>query len=229
LDVFLVKLFRGVSTMLKRMTTEDCAHDRASDIDALTNWAQHAASARRASEPPPSGVSFTSTVVGVVQRVDADNLWLRGHASLTDDDASDVGVYHHVPPSVDLGGLVGRSVRVTMVCKPGAGEHLERTLTVSGDDGRVWLLARSGMVQGERHALTPSCGERPLHAALSQRPLGPLVVGTSELQCLVPVGRSALLRMGDGSMFRAHLVKRRDDGTASYVIADASLFAEPLS
>jgi hypothetical protein len=68
-----------------------------------------------------------------------------------------------------------------------------------------------------------------LHAALSQRPLGPLVIGTAELQCLVPVGQSALLRLRDGSRFRALLIKRRDDGTASYVIADASLFAEKPS
>ena len=35
--------------------------------------------------------------------------------------------------------------------------------------------------------------------------------------------------MPDGSVFRAMLIKRRKDGTASYVIADESLFADRAS
>jgi len=208
--------------MLKPMNTDDAIQERSSDIDALASWVQHSAWA-----PGGTQGAFTSTVDGVVERVDAENLWLRGHAA--DDDAHDVGVYHHLPASVDLRPLIGMSVRVTTVCEPGVAERLDRTLLVSGDAGRVWLISRSGTVHGVTHALGTSCDNAPLHAALSQRPLGPLVIGTAELQCLVPVGQSALLHMPDGSRFRVLLVKRRPDGTAAYVIADAGLFTEHTS
>ena len=84
-------------------------------------------------------------------------------------------------------------------------------------------------MQGVTHTLSRDPFEPSLHAVLSQRPDGPLVIGTSELQWLVQPGTSVPVRMKDGAVFRAELIERHGEGTASYVIADALLFAARLS
>jgi hypothetical protein len=201
--------------------------------------------------------TFTSTVEGVVVRVDDESLWLRAHANVElsglaerrsrstpshgqgshgqrsyghrshGQHEDDVCVLHELPVGVDLGYLVGRSVRATTVSEQVASETPSRTLTIQDDDGRAWLIARTGPVHGVTHAVSPDAPT--LHAALSQRPDGPLVIGTSELQWLVPVGQSALVCMPNGALFRALLARRNRDGTASYVIVDERLVIAKLS
>ncbi len=215
--------------MLKKMNTEAPMCERPSEPDVLAGWLVDSA------PPRPLGASgaFTSTLDGTVVRVDPDNLWLQARAPEDGADellpAPAVAVCHELPSTVDLRPLVGRTVHATMVLDDGGGDRPGRTLIITDEGGRAWLIARTGPVQGVRHAVSVGCGAPSLQVALSQRPLGPLVIGTSELQWLVPLGQSAFLRMPDGSVFRAMLIKRRKDGTASYVIADESLFADRAS
>jgi len=216
-----VKLLRAPSIIMKPVQHEETFHERSSDADALASWGLLLAekSSGGTSSVALAEGAFTSTIDGVVDAADAEHLWLKPHA---DGDPA-VCVTHHLPDCVDLQPLLGVSIRATMVCEEGSGSRLDRTLILTGDRGRVWVIARSGAVHGITHPLSPSCGDAPLHAALSQRPLGPLSIGTSKLQCLISVGASAILAMPDGSRFRATHVKRRTDGTAVYVIADAAL------
>ncbi len=211
---------------MKRMHTDDATWGPPSDSHPFGVWLDDR---EPFFQPPASRVqehreeAFTSTVDGVVQRVDAENLWLRASPAGDDAGVFDVCVAHELPPTIDLRPLVGRSVRATRVCEEGNAAHRARTLTINGHDGRVWLIARAGTVQGVTHALSARDDEPGIRAALSQRPLGPLVIGTSDLQRLVQVGASALLRLPSGYVFCALFVERRADGTASYVIADEAL------
>ena len=216
---------------MKRMNTDDAAWGPPSDSHPFGVWLDERDSS---DEPPASRVqdhhdeTVTTTVDGVVQRVDGTNLWLRAHPAGDDVAAFDVCVEHRLPSSVNLAPLIGLAVRATMVCEEGRGESA-RTLTINGHDGRVWLIARSGTVQGVTHVVSTTPGEPVIHAALSQRPLGPLVIGTPELQRLVRVGESALVRMPSGAVWRALFVQRQQDGTASYVLADDALVVAKLS
>ena len=227
--------------MLKPMNASDTTYDAGPDertSAALWLGARDAlggsdaqSSEGRVATPSDVGGAFTSTVEGTVRRVDGAMMWLRGHAAAASgaEHGGEGGVFHELPAVIDLRPLLGLSVHVTTMSEAGAGEQPTKTLVVSGASGRVWLIARSGNVHGVTHAISPTCHESDVHAALSQRPDGPLVIGTEELQWLVPVGQSAHIRMRDGSVLRAFLVERRADGTASYVLADPSLFAETPS
>jgi hypothetical protein len=237
----LVKLFDETSTMIKRMHTEDAQRDGEADSHPFAAWL---ADAEPASQPPWSHVTthapphrdetVTTTVEGVVRRVDRDSLWLHGHAAGHTEASFDTCVSHQLPRAVDLRPLIGKSVRATMVYEEasGAGTAPGRTLTIIEDDGRVWLIARSGTVAGiarVTHAVSTHSDAPQIHAALSQRPLGPLVVGTEDLQHLVPVGESAPLHLADGALFHALLVERHRDGSASYVLADDALMRSPAA
>jgi hypothetical protein len=236
-----VKLFSESSIKMPRMNTDHPSQEPPPSISApYAAWLDDGGACTL---PPPSHVrehrdeAFTSTVDGVVQRADGEHLWLRAASGAgaeggergDDAGAFDVCVAHGLPAGIDLALLVGQPVRATVVHEEGGFASHGRTLTINGHNGRVWLIARSGTVQGVTHALSAASTEPVIHAALSQRPLGPLVIGTSELQRLVPVGESAILRMPGGSVFRALLVERRPDGTASYVIADDALVLDGLS
>jgi hypothetical protein len=173
--------------------------------------------------------AFASTVEGTVVRTGRECLWLRGLTANEGDALGEVCVAHELPASIDLQPLVGLAVRATIVSDEAArpGAPWGRTLTINGDDGRVWLVARSGPVKGITHRLT-SRGA-PLNAALSQRPRGPLVIGTSELQWLVPLRDSVNVTLPTGESFRVLFTERRPDGAASYVIADESLVVQARS
>lgn len=215
--------------MLKNMNVVPVASESSRDMLPPTSWAQG---------ETPHGTSWTTTVDGVLRGADEDSLWVAAHAetlAVPGDRVGkrDVEVPHDLPLSVRLTQLVGKPVRITTVDDGqvlGA-ESAGRTMTVSDTSGRVWLVARTGTVSGCSHALCGASGESPsvLHAALSQRPAGPLVIGTAELQWLVTEGVPATLPMSDGSSYCVLLAARRPNGTASYVIADASLFAADWS
>jgi hypothetical protein len=239
LRVVFVKLFPPVSTMLKRMNIGEGARDPSDDDVTATHWMQ---SARSDDSDPQLGAAgrnrgSTTRVDGILQRVDAYSLWL-GHQRAPRR-GTERGIRHELPPNVRLETLIGHALRVTVVREEPSGERygetlgeadvkrvLDRTLTLSSDAGRVWLIARSGTVRGVTHAISRDVS---LSAVLSQRPAGPLVIGTSELQWLVSPGQAAKLPMPDGTTLRVLLVERRPDDTASYVLADESLFAEEWS
>lgn len=232
--VVFVKLFLGVSIMVKRMNACDVARDSSDELRPLTLLLTGPRPSTGATSSwPPAGLEETRVVEGVVRRVHAEDICL--FAPFTADRAASVGreeevhVRHELPRTLDLRPLVGQRVRVTVVSSRAGFDHLDRTLSISDDTGRVWLIARSGTVQGVTHALATGVDAPVLQAALSQRPAGPLVIGTAALQWLVPVGHSSLLELPGGAVLRATLVERRLDGTASYVIADARLFAEQAS
>ena len=94
-----------------------------------------------------------------------------------------------------------------------------QTLTLTGDDGRLWLIARYGVVRGDTHAL---CGTE-LRAALSQRAEGPLMIGTPELQWLVQAGGSVKIPCGAQQLV-LHFLARAANGCAAYLVADAAVW-----
>ena len=202
--------------MVSRMNSGEGAHEPSDP--GLSHWTAFGDAAS-------AGDGRTSRFEGTVQRVDGGCIWLgAGKAN-----ATATGVRHEVPSRVRLQALVGRAVRVTIVCERWTGdgeERVDRTFTISSDEGHVWLIARSGTVRGVTHSM----GEGSvLHVALSQRPRGPLVIGTAELQWLVSPGQAATLPMPNGSSCRVLLVERRPDNTASYVLADPSLLDDERS
>jgi hypothetical protein len=219
--------------MLKPMNASEGAHEPPDDDHTVERWTGLGSSAplcgaNDATAQTPATCQ-ASRVDGVIRRVDGGCLWLAPQAASRP--STEVGVRHDLPTSVLLGALIGRSVRISIVCDTGprgasGEEHRGRTLTICSDEGRVWLIARSGAVRGLTHALP---GGRILRVALSQRPAGPLVIGTSELQWLVSAGQPATLRMPDGDAFHVRLIERRPDDTASYVLGDPCLFADEWS
>jgi hypothetical protein len=214
--------------MVTRMNACNVADDP--EVHALTLLLRGAGTT---SEPPSvrlgPGGALTRVVEGVVRRVHAADICLFAPASAVPGRVEEVHVRHELPASLDLRPLVGRAVRVTTVYAEVGASRPDSTLTVADETGRVWLIARSGTVDGASHALSREPGAPVLHAALSQRPAGPLVIGTAALQWLVPMGKPGVLHLPDGSVLRAVLVSRSLEGTASYVIADARLFASELS
>jgi hypothetical protein len=208
-----VELSGAGSIMVKRMHAGEGAHEPDSSPSLWSPFERSASDGR------------TSRFDGIVRRVEAGCIWLgAGRAR-----ATETGVRHEVPSQVQLQALVGLSVRVTIVCErwmDDGEERVDRTFTVSSEDGYVWLIARSGTVHGVTHSMGNGS---VLHAALSQRPQGPLVIGTAELQWLVSPGQAATLPMPNGSSLRVLLVERQPNGRASYVLADPSLFDDDWS
>ena len=158
----------------------------------------------------PAVRSLVASAEGVASGDDGERLSFgeRGAASLA----------YSLPASFRLAGLVGRRLRVTLLEEFSSGGGTGQTLTVSGDDGKVWLVARHGAVRDVAHAF----GRSVLRTALSQRAGGPLVVGTRALQWLVAPGERVHVAHGDARLV-VHFVARSQTGAAAYVIADESL------
>jgi hypothetical protein len=160
---------------------------------------------------------------GIALRVDATTL------ELALPDARSVTLVHNLPSSIHLSSLLGQMLRVTLVDDAadntnggasGATGTASQTLCISGVGGRVWLIARFGPVHGVVHSI----GETEVRAALSQRPTGPLVVGTAELQWLVEPG--CHVRLGGAALgLVVEHVARVSTESAAYVIAENALYA----
>jgi hypothetical protein len=150
-----------------------------------------------------SGRSLIVSAEGTAVRDEESRLWF-----------GDVSLSYSLPDSFALRPLVGRRLRITLLHEEAPCGGVGQTLTVNGPDGHVWLLARHGEVRSVAHTIEG----RELFAALSQRPDGPLVVGTRQLQWLVGTGE----RVNLGGHLVAHFVGR-DGECAAYVFADESL------
>lgn len=130
----------------------------------------------------------------------------------------DVSLSYVVPSHVDLDPLRGAYVKVTLTDELADTGRRAQTLTIADETGRPLLLARFGSA-GQVHAL----GRSRVHAALSQRPGGPLVFGTERLQYVVHVGEHVRVREPVGEYVVCFVARTAHDDVA-YVIADTTLW-----
>jgi hypothetical protein len=159
--------------------------------------------------------TWISTAEGILARVAGSVVWIEG------DNA--VQLRHSLPSSFDLGVLLGRRVRVTLVHAFGSDGGLTQTLTIAGCDGRALLIAHAGDVRSAAHQL----GSLQVYVALSQRVDGPMVFGTRRVQSLVRAGDHVRVRHeGDGYVMQ---FQSRSGERASYAIACESLWRGPPS
>lgn len=159
--------------------------------------------------------TWISSAEGEVSRVAPGKLCIVGEHPVV--------LHHALPAPVDLAPLARRRVRVTLVHSAAPDGGVTQTLTLGGvggaDGGRLYLVAHAGHVKGNVHTL----GRLPVYVALSQRPGGPMVFGTSRLQSLVRVGDSVRVRDGEET-YVLHFQARPANGTAWYAIANAEIW-----
>ena len=159
--------------------------------------------------------SWISTAEGIVERVERSVLSIGGDTRLS--------LRHSVPGSFELSGLLGRRVRVTLLHVASLDSGLTQTLTITGCEGRLLLIGHSGEARGTSHAL----GSLHVYVALSQRPEGPMVFGTSRVQSLLRQGDHVRVREGDDTYVMQFESRR---GTkATYAIGAEELWRGPPS
>jgi hypothetical protein len=161
-----------------------------------------------------AGGSRIRSAEGIAWRADSTRLCLEVPGKR-------VALSHNLPRSIDLQPLLGHSLRVTLVEEAPPSGIPSQTLTLCGALGQVWLIARLGPVRGVVHAI----GGVEVHAALSQRPDGPLVVGTRQLQGLAYPGGHVRLPGPRGALV-FELVARVSSDTAAYVLAESTIYAD---
>jgi hypothetical protein len=158
--------------------------------------------------------TWISTTEGVVMRQEGGTLRIgETHATLR----------HSVAPTFDMGALLGRRVRATLVHVASIDSGLAQTLTISGASGELLILAHVGDVHGLTHTLS----KLVVYVALSQRPRGPMVFGTSRLQTIVREGDHVRVR-DDGDTFVLHFAARLGN-EATYAIGREDLWRGPPS
>ena len=120
------------------------------------------------------------------------------------DELSDLRVLcDALPPAVDLSALLDRRVRIT---------RADGAVTVS-EGGRVWVVVGINQRIGI-HRLP----DVEVRAAASQRPGGPIAIGSTALQWLLDVGEHALL-----GEYVLYVVARGASGV-SYAIVDREIW-----
>jgi hypothetical protein len=137
-----------------------------------------------------------------------------GHLVLEDD----VRLAYVLPPRFGFRPLVGTYVKLTLNDEPAASGPRAQMLTIADPCGKLRLLARFGPA-----GLVHDVGGSRVRAALSQRPDGPMAIGTEQLQYVVHVGEYVRLRAPAGD-FVAHYMARMAYDYVAYVIADKSLW-----
>jgi hypothetical protein len=153
--------------------------------------------------------SWMTVAEGFVEGAGARRLTLEDDVTLT----------HSLPPGIDLGPLVGSHVRLMLRDEHTPGGQRAQTLTIAGTDRRTRLVACFGPVPGQSHTI----GSMRVRAALSQRPGGPLVFGTDQLQYVLQVGDG--VRILDGRReYIMRFVERTAYDYAAYVIAEQRLW-----
>lgn len=140
---------------------------------------------------------------------------VRNHHVVLEDD---VRLAYVLPPRVDLRPLRGTYVKITLSDEPAASGPRAQTLTIADRHGTPRLLARFG----------PSgrvcwMGRARVQAALSQRPDGPMTVGTDRIQYVVQVGEHVRMREPAGD-FVVHFVARTAFDYVTYVVAEQALW-----
>ena len=135
------------------------------------------------------------------------------------DDGEELRLRHTLPDRIDLSPLLRRRLRVTLRTEPLPAGPAEQLLTVADCSGRVWMIAHFGAVDGDAQVV----GDTRLVAALSQRPGGPMVFGTPQLQCIVHAGGHVTVREGGRDMVM-YFLARTSAGYAAYAIVDHTLW-----
>jgi hypothetical protein len=151
------------------------------------------------------------TAEGRVESVDD------GRMELTD--GHDVALSFDLPDAIDLSPMRGTRARLTLRDEPLANGPMGQLLTMSDGDGRTRMIACYGAAHAGDHVL----GDMHVRVALSQRSGGPVVFGTSQLQCVVHVGEHVEVSDSSGSWIM-HVVARTAAGYAAYVIVDRALW-----
>lgn len=157
-------------------------------------------------EPHLGDRARTSFVEGIVKHVDEERLHI-GTPGLRHERAF---LEYHLPASLDLRPLVGRRVRVEIA-------H-GKTLTIIGDNGRLWLVAHHGT-----GAFWQSVGGVDLCVTICKDAEELLVVGPCDQHQSVAYGDTAHLSWGSRGWV-VELVSYGEPGEAAYFVADASLW-----
>jgi hypothetical protein len=159
--------------------------------------------------------TWISTAEGVVARIEGARIGIDGEPT--------VSLRHSIPSSFDLGALLGARVRVTLLHVTTLDAGLTQTLTMTGCDGSLLVLGHSG----EARAISHSVGDIDVYVALSQRPGGPMVCGTSRLQSIVREGDH--IRVRDGRQSYVMQFESRRGREATYAIGVEELWKGPPS
>jgi hypothetical protein len=160
--------------------------------------------------------SWISATDGVIGRVAPSTIWIEGD--------SVVSLKHSVPVSFEMSALLGRRVHVTLLhVSTDAG--LAQTLTITSALGHPLLIAHCG----EARALSHSLGSVHVYVALSQRPGGPMVFGTSRLQSIVRAGDHIRVRVPDEDETYVMQFEARRGREATYAIGIEDLWKGPPS
>jgi hypothetical protein len=122
-----------------------------------------------------------------------------------------------LPDWLDLRLLLGRRLTLTRARWLSPEGGIAQIVTARAEDGRVWLVARTGRGRYVVHTIRG----RQVYATLSARERGPLVVGTVELQTVAALGTRVNVDVGESKLI-VGLVARDHTGCA-YVIADRML------
>ena len=152
-----------------------------------------------------------ATAEGRVEAVDDDRIWLT--------DGDDVTLEVTLPSCIDLRPIVGERLRITLRDDPSTNGPTGQLLTLSDESGRTRMLAFYGRVQGNAHVV----GDVQVRVSLSQRSGGPLVVGTSQQQCVLGAGQEIAVRDGQGE-YVMHFVSRTSSGYAAYVLVEKAMW-----
>jgi hypothetical protein len=140
---------------------------------------------------------------------------VRPHHLVLEDD---VRLAYVLPPRVDLRPLRGSYVRLTLSDEPATGGPRAQTLTLADRAGQPRLLARFGPA-----GRVCWMGRSRVQAALSQRPHGPMTVGTERLQYVVQVGEHVRMREPAGD-FVVQFVARTAFDYVAYVAVEQALW-----
>jgi hypothetical protein len=152
-----------------------------------------------------------ATAEGRVEAVDDDRIWLT--------DGDNVTVELTLPACVDLRPTLGERLRVTLRDDPSTTGPTGQLLTLSDESGRTRMVAFYGRVEGNEHIV----GDMHVRVALSQRSGGPLVVGTSQQQCMLGAGEEIAVRDAHGD-YVMHFVSRTSSGYAAYVLVEKAMW-----
>jgi hypothetical protein len=136
------------------------------------------------------------------------------HLSLDDD----VTLGYVLPPQVDLARLKGQDVKLSLSDEPAGVGPRAQMLSIADLEGTLRLFARFGPA-GRVHSI----GNARVRTALSQRPEGPMAIGTEQLQYVLHVGEHVRMREGSSEFVVQFLARTAYDYVA-YVIAEKELW-----
>jgi hypothetical protein len=162
--------------------------------------------------------SWVSTAEGIVERVEGNVIRVGEMRS---------SLRHSIPSCFELGALLGRRVRTTLVHVAAIDSGLTQTLTMTGSDGELLVVAHAGEVRSIAHAL----GKLQVYVALSQRPGGPMVFGTARVQAIVREKEHVRVRDDDDEAYVMHFESRetRAGNAATYAIGREEFWRGPPS